>query len=373
MNTLKQCIWTSIFVILVSGCATQPHVGALIINPTERLEFDGISVLPPQEENWFLGSSPFLKDMVVFKKKLSDFSRFQELHSYLAVVSRTDLDGELTNPQDLLSYVNSKLKITQARFQMITSNTVLDEARSNAMDSICVQYDIAGKEFDNPSFPDTIFILALHGFECRHPFSSKVVIEAYCTERYPDGEQPVGEALKNECATFLNNIQFKPLRTQNHVPDLSVSDWKSARWQQMIAAVEWANEQNNKITVDKLCYQAIHYADTNTIKSLYKYADLLEAQKREEGVAVRAKADKLIKLKTQQAQRTESKTTYLGFAPSEMLSEYANLLEGLLQTAEAESMRTLSRAYRYTQEVRANRLRVINEGGDPRGLCTDFD
>lgn len=209
MKVLKQWkwIWVSIFAAFVLGCATQSHIGAPIINPAERLELNGVSVLPPQDENWVLGGSPFFDDVAVFKKKLSDASGILELHSYLAVVNRTSLERALTNSQDLLSYVNAKLKVMEIRFQM-TTNAALDEARSNAMGTDCVRYDITGKEFNNPNFPEIIFNMNVHGFECRHPSSPEAVIAAYCTERYPEGYQSVSAALKNECRAFLDNVQF---------------------------------------------------------------------------------------------------------------------------------------------------------------------
>ncbi|SFP70984.1 hypothetical protein SAMN05216419_101433 [Nitrosomonas cryotolerans] len=207
MNTLRRWVGACIFGILVTGCITQPYVGEPIINPINRLQFNGFSVLPPQEENWVSGRSPF-PDMIIFKKKLPDVSEFQELHSYLAVASRTSLDRELTNSQDLLSYVNSKWKLMETRFQTVTFNAVLDKVRSNNMNTNCVQYDITTKEFNNPNFPEIIFNMTVHGFKCRHPSFSSVVIGADCTERYPEGYQSMAKTLENECEAFLNNVQL---------------------------------------------------------------------------------------------------------------------------------------------------------------------
>ncbi len=207
MNTLGSWIWAGIFGILVAGCITQPQVGESIINPVKRLQFNGFSVLPPQEENWVSGRTPF-PDMIVFKKKLPGVPELQELHSYLTVASRTSLDREIRSSQDLLSYVNSKWKLMETRFQTVTFNAFLDEVRSNNMNASCVQYDIATKEFNNPNFPEIIFNLTVYGFECRHPSFPRVVIGADCTERYPEGYQSVAKTLENECEVFLNNVQF---------------------------------------------------------------------------------------------------------------------------------------------------------------------
>ncbi len=360
---------TSIFVVLVFGCTTPTLIGQPIINLSERMELEGVSVLPPQEKNWLFGGSPFLKDIVVFKKKLPNSSGIQELHSYLAVVTRVELDRGLTNPQDLLTYVNSKLKVMETRFQIIAYSVVLDEARSNAMDTDCVRYDIVSKEFDNPNFPGFEFVLASHGFECCHPSSPSVVIEAYCTERHPKDGQSAEETLRNECLSFLNNVQLKRLRAKTSPLYLDVPAWDATKWQQMIISAQQASDQSDKTRAEHSCHQAIYYADANTINHFYEYADLLKAQKDENSMAVRAKADKLMQLRTQQAESKEAGSMYLGFVPADILNEYADLLEKLLRTAEAESMRALSRAYQYTQGVHASRYRLILLGEDPRGLC----
>lgn len=156
-------------------------------------------------------------------------------------------------------------------------------------------------------------------------------------------------------------------------PHLDVSAWEAARWQQMISAAQKENKQGNKTKADQLCYQAIDYADANSIRSLYEYADLLEEKKHEENVMVRGRADKLRELRIQRAQSTGPTNTYLGFAPWQVLNQYADLLEKLQQTAEAESMRALSNAYKYTQEIHITRTRVIGQGGNPLGMCGGFN
>ena len=82
-----------------------------------------------------------------------------------------------------------------------------------------------------------------------------------------------------------------------------------------------------------------------------------------------------MELRVKQVGATEAQTTWLGFLPDEILNEYADLLNKLHRTTEAESIRKLKQAYRYTQEIHAVRLRIMLMGQeeDARGTCTRFD
>ena len=261
----------------------------------------------------------------------------------------------------------------ETRFQGVAFNAVIDEARGNQMDTDCIKYSFTTKETKNPNFPGEVLVLAGHGFYCRHPSSSKVIIEAFCTERYPEDSGSLSETIKDECTAFLHDVQFKPLHTQIDTSYLNTPAWESSKWQQMIAAAKLANVQNEKLRAEQLCYQAIDYSDFSTIKALFEYAGFLEEKKREKSLAVRVKARRLMELKVEQAKLTQSKTTHLGFVPWQMLNEYANLLEKQLRTIEAESMRALGYAYQYSQEVHATRMKIILQGGDVHGLCVGFD
>jgi len=209
MKPYRQWIWVSLFEVLVLGCATQAPLGP-IINPAERVEFDGFSVLPPQGKNWYLGKSPY--HGVVFRKRLFETPRSPEMHSFYASVTRDDLNGkELETPQDLLAFVEHTFRV-EPRFRVVNSNVVLDDAMGNIMDTDCVRYDMVQEERNNPIAPEAVLTLTVHGFTCRHPSSPKVAIGAWCSERYPQGEQSLlDETLQQECESFLKHVLLKPL------------------------------------------------------------------------------------------------------------------------------------------------------------------
>lgn len=82
-------MWASILGMLILGCATQLPVGQAIFNPAERMEFDGISVLPPQGKDWVIGISPIHE--VIFKKQFSESSGNTKVNSYLVGVMRRNV------------------------------------------------------------------------------------------------------------------------------------------------------------------------------------------------------------------------------------------------------------------------------------------
>jgi hypothetical protein len=368
MKSYSQWIWISFFGMLVLGCAAQAPQGP-IIKPAERLEFDGFSVLPPQGRNWYLGKSPAYG--VVFNKRLFDKPWSPEMHSFYVAVVRHDLSGkELNTPQDLLSFVEGTFRVAP-RFHIASSNVVLDDAMSKVMDTDCVRYDVAQEEHDNPMMPEAVLIMTVHGFECRHPSSPKIAIGAWCSERYPQGEQSLmNKTLERECESFLRNVLLKPPGRQiaTHIIPIP-QGWVPAQWERMILAAKQARERGDKIEAERLCAQALPYVNASTVKSLYEYAEFLREQKRAGGADVLAKADKMRQSHIQQAKSTQPGNTYLGFVPWNELKEYADLLQELHRGAEAEAMRALSDAYKHAQEAYIRRTLLYNQGSDPRGEC----
>lgn len=237
----------------------------------------------------------------------------------------------------------------------------------------CIRYDMVLKERDNPYTPEIIYNLIVRGFQCRHPSSSQVVIDVFCSERYPHFSQPVGEMYSHECAAFQDSVRLNPLQAIEDSADSNIPVWDYLRWQGMVSAAQFAYGQNDKNRAELMCQTALHYADVNTIRALYEYADLLMEQKPEYAVTVRSRADRLRENRIQNLQATQPVNTYLGFVPWEVLNEYAALLDELLRDADVVSIRGLSHAYQFSQEVHIVRYRMIlTQEGDPRGLCIGF-
>lgn len=366
----------SIFSTLFLSCASLP-TDQQIIDLKQRIEFDGISILPPQAKNWILGANPL--GGIIFKKQLFETLDEPESHTLLAGTRHADLAEKAPkNLQELLIFTESTLSSrNDHRFQDVLLRVQVDENRSKIMNTDCAAYEQVTKESANPLFPERVFMLTVQGFQCRHPYYANIVIDAFCTERYLENTQPVDKAYKDECIAFLDTVQFQfPVSQTDTFKDISylkVPAWNYPQWQQMISAAIMLNEQGSKSGAEQLCYQALHFADANMIKSLFDYADMLETQMNNRSIFIRGRANKLAKLRAQQTSATTTQTTYLGFQPGAILKEYASLLNKLQRTTDAASIGMLEEAYKYTQEVHAVRLRIMNQGGNAQGTCTGFE
>ena len=339
----------------------------------KRIEFDGISVLPPQAEGWMPGADPFGE--IVFKKRLPDTSGESGPYTFLAGVRHIDLNEKAPqNLQDLLIFVESSFASqNNDRFQTIDFQAQADENRTKVMHTECVAYEGIAKESDNPVFPGKILMLIARGFQCRHPHFVDSVIDVFCTERYPANTQPVNKTYQEECLTFLDMIRpglpAERISDTDDIVYLDVPAWDYLKWQQMISATTMLSSQGNKSGAEQLCYQALQFADANMIRSLYDYANVLDTQRNDRSILVRNRADRLAQMRSQQRGATSAQVTYLGFLPERMLKEYADLLNESHRTAEAASINALGEAYRYTQGIQATRLYIINQGGNPYGIC----
>jgi hypothetical protein len=84
---------------------------------------------------------------------------------------------------------------------------------------------------------------------------------------------------------------------------------------------------------------------------------------------MRAPAARLRELRAHRADSKGPTSTYLGFAPSDGLNAYAELLQTLGQSGEAQRMRSLALAYRQVQEAHVQRTLMFSQGRDTRGAC----
>jgi uncharacterized protein HemY len=150
---------------------------------------------------------------------------------------------------------------------------------------------------------------------------------------------------------------------------LSPSTWEPAYWDKMTAAIKDAQQRGDKVEAETLCSRAIPYAEAQAVKALAQYAELLEARTSDGAADARVRADKLAKVKADQARGNAPSSTYLGFAPAEELYVYVGALQVSGRDPEAQAMRLLAAAYRRSQEVYVRRSILMRERKDPRGEC----
>src|SRR5690606_6870346 len=156
MNTIYKRVWAGILLSLLLGCASTSTNHQQMIDPAQRMEFDGISVLAPQAKNWSLGAIPTQKEgLVLFKKQFPESLEKPEMHTFLAGVRRADMNEKSPkNSHELLAFIKSTLASkNDVRFQTISNRSFVDENRSKALNTDCAQYELVEKESANPLFP----------------------------------------------------------------------------------------------------------------------------------------------------------------------------------------------------------------------------
>jgi hypothetical protein len=145
--------------------------------------------------------------------------------------------------------------------------------------------------------------------------------------------------------------------------------WDPARVAQIVDQARQARRQGDLVAAEWLCYTVFETVDRDSVVGYDAYADLLKTEHRAEEATVRAQAARLRELRAHRADSKGPTSTYLGFAPSEGLSDYAELLQTLGQPGEAERMRSLALAYRQVQVAHLQRSLMFSQGRDMRGAC----
>jgi len=145
--------------------------------------------------------------------------------------------------------------------------------------------------------------------------------------------------------------------------------WDQALVARAVDAARQAHQQGDLMAAERLCHDAFEAVDQSALAAYDAYADLLRSEHRTEEATVRTQALRLHELRAQRSQQTQPTSTYLGFAPSDGLNAYADLLQTLQRPDDAQRMRSLAIAYRQVQQAHFQRTMLFQQGKDPRGAC----
>lgn len=147
---------------------------------------------------------------------------------------------------------------------------------------------------------------------------------------------------------------------------LTPQAWELGRVQRMALAGKQAWERGNLAEAERFCVELLEYVDASTIRSLYEYASLLKALKRQDAEAAWARAEKLREAKSQPG------SAYLGFRPSTELGAYAAVLREVRRYADAEATEALASAANDVQFMHFFRLQEQARGGNPTRRCYEL-
>jgi hypothetical protein len=155
----------------------------------------------------------------------------------------------------------------------------------------------------------------------------------------------------------------------NAGPMTPPATWQPSYWDEALQGIESMRKHGDRQGAENLCADAIPYVEQQAIRALKDYADLLDSQRAGSGAEMRAKAEKLADAKERQRHATKPGNTPLGFVPWHELTRYSDALLEAHRDSDAQAIRELAAAYKYTQEVYVRRTILMRQGKDPRGEC----
>lgn len=190
----------------VMGCAAGPQLNP-VTNQTQRLEFEGFSILPPHGENWFSLPSARLKQLgpywiASFYKMPAPRSKG---HTITAWVRAGRLPIAIENRAEFLQNFPMVNFAKTERHRPVLVNISPD--RTLAAD--CVRYDGMTEDRGVPGHQGSVFIWDQHGFACLHPDLPNTFIEIQYSQRRPQADPPM--SLEAEGEPFLKSLAFNKL------------------------------------------------------------------------------------------------------------------------------------------------------------------
>lgn len=174
MKAIQIVIFLIMFILTIN-CFAENLDLIPVTNPSERISSMGLSVLPPQGDNWYIIQNNPLGGLN-FAKTMEDST-----HTFTCHILVVPLDKEFKNPAELLAWVKQSHQsdADPRRFKNQEYNYDLNERFSLH----CVKYQMKATDIQRKTAGGTYLILKAHGYMFIHPKSSKYVVNIYYSER----------------------------------------------------------------------------------------------------------------------------------------------------------------------------------------------
>ena len=211
---LRSSVFTSllagVFSILAIGCASAPTLTP-VTNTAQRMDFKGVSVEPPQGDNWY--TSPTRRGppgaLVAFYKKMGDWD---PEHTAIAALRLVDMqDQRFETADELGRFMDRGFRDDHkrsTRFSLVDSTYTVDAS----LDAMCVRLHQAQEDRGVPGRAGQRFLIDAHAIRCIHPDSSRHLVDISFSERRRAGLASWwGRGLEKEVEPYLNSLQFLPL------------------------------------------------------------------------------------------------------------------------------------------------------------------
>lgn len=187
----------------VVGCAGGPQF-IPVTDPTQRLEFEGGSILPPQGERWFVASPALRKQqgpgIIISFLRLATPPSIT--HTVVATVNRVRGPIPAGSRAELLQKMAQRYSEQTNRNRPVS--VTISPDKTLAPD--CVRYDVTSEDRGVPRYPGSIYVMDMHGFICLHPDLPDAVFDIQYSQRRLQEEPPL--SLEAEGEPFLKSLLF---------------------------------------------------------------------------------------------------------------------------------------------------------------------
>lgn len=193
--------------MIAIGCAAAGPTLIPVADPTQRIEFQGFSILPPPGERWFISSSQASSSLgIVFMKNYRERTTQPTIVAQAGSATLRD-DVAINDQVELLKRIvgSKERELSTGRHRLVEFKTAPD----NSLGADCLRYDGSAEDRGVPQFKESIFLLTVHGLYCLHPDSPRFVIALEYSQRVLEGERPL--SIEAEGEPFLKSLIFKKL------------------------------------------------------------------------------------------------------------------------------------------------------------------
>jgi YVTN family beta-propeller protein len=184
-----------------------------IADSSQRMEFKGFSVLPPQGPGWEV--LPPLPAVPGAATRLANIGKRPTnpppgplRHTAVVTIATLQVpESSAADPKAFEDFVRNKFG-TQPPLQLSAKHKVLSvhTGEGSLPGRRCVRFAAQLEDSEVPAAPGRRFLFDLGGYVCLHPKWPHQAVETLFSERYPDDEKPLD--LEAEVSPFLTSIAF---------------------------------------------------------------------------------------------------------------------------------------------------------------------
>jgi|SRR5471030_139203 virginiamycin B lyase len=177
--------------------------------PGQRIEFKGLSVLPPQHPGWVvmppLPQPPRpVNTLVSFSNTFGKPGVQQVVAGVLLIdIGRQTFDSPQAFEEFNRVEMNATLPVIMTARRKLLS---LDIGPASLPGLMCVRYDAKAEETGGPSSPGGRFLFSVHGYRCLDPKWPRYAVDLNLFQRYPDSAKPLD--LSAQVEPFLQSLAF---------------------------------------------------------------------------------------------------------------------------------------------------------------------